>query len=188
MAWQCARRASRCRRGTRVFSTASSHCVPAPYPRTNTRSSKSAAQSAHRPEAFSSMEWPDRDDRVPEAGIVGKVAGSAFNPSRLLEVKPAINRSSEIVEMLGETLLNDSRLALRGLARRPLFSVIVVATLALGIATATAMFTLVDGIVLRPLPYPRPERLVEVMQSYPEKSLDRWTLSQQNAATYLDLK
>lgn len=90
--------------------------------------------------------------------------------------------------MLGETLLSDSRLALRGLARRPLFSVIVVATLALGIATATAMFTLVDGIVLRPLPYPRPERLVEVMQSYPEKSLDRWTLSQQNAATYLDLK
>jgi len=90
--------------------------------------------------------------------------------------------------MFAETVLQDLRLALRSLSRRPLFAVVVTATLTLGIGMATAMFSLVDGIVLRPLPYPRADRLVEVMQSYPEKKLDRWTLSQENAATYLDLK
>ncbi|HEY2856257.1 MAG TPA: ABC transporter permease [Gemmatimonadaceae bacterium] len=87
--------------------------------------------------------------------------------------------------MLAETVLQDTRFAIRSFSRRPLFTIAVILTLALGIATATAMFTLVDGIVLRPLPYPRADRLVEVMQSYPEKKLDRWTLSQQNAAMYL---
>ena len=84
--------------------------------------------------------------------------------------------------------LSDIRYAVRALARRPAFTVVAALTLALGIATATAMFTLVDGIVLRPLPYTRSDRLVEVMQSYPEKKLDRWTLSQENAATYYGVK
>jgi len=90
--------------------------------------------------------------------------------------------------MLADPVLHDVRFAIRSLARRPLFTFIVTATLALGVASATGMFTLVDGIVLRPLPYPRPERLVEVMQSYPEKKLDRLSLSQENAAMYGNVK
>src|SRR5689334_2213770 len=89
--------------------------------------------------------------------------------------------------MLAETAMQDMRFAARSLARRPLFTVVASLTLSLGIATTTAMFTLVDGIVLRPLPYPHSDQLVEIVQSYPEKKLDRWTLSQQNAATYLGL-
>lgn len=80
----------------------------------------------------------------------------------------------------------DARFAARMLARRPVFSIAAALTLALGIASATAMFSLVDGILLRPLPYPNASDLVEVMQAYPEKGLDRWTLSQQNVATYRD--
>jgi predicted permease len=87
-----------------------------------------------------------------------------------------------------DNVRSDVRYAARVLVRRPLFTTVAALTLALGVATSTAMFTLVNGVVLRPLPYAHPERLVEVMQSFPEKKLDRWTLSQENAATYMSVK
>lgn len=57
-------------------------------------------------------------------------------------------------------LSKDVRFAVRSLRRRPGFSLVVTAILALGIGGAGAMFSLVDGVLLRPLPYPQPERLV----------------------------
>lgn len=83
-------------------------------------------------------------------------------------------------------VVDDVRFAVRTLARRPAFAIIAAGTLGLGIGAATAMFSLVDGILLRPLPYPTPSQLVEVMQSYPEKGLDRWTLSQKGLVMYRD--
>jgi putative ABC transport system permease protein len=56
--------------------------------------------------------------------------------------------------------LQDVRFALRQLARRPGFAATVLATLALGIGASTAIFSVVDGILLRPLPFAQPERLV----------------------------
>lgn len=57
-------------------------------------------------------------------------------------------------------LLNDLRLALRGLLRYPAFTTIAVGTLALGVGVNTAVFTLVDGVLLSPLPYDAPEELI----------------------------
>jgi len=54
----------------------------------------------------------------------------------------------------------DARLALRGLQSRPGFSAVVIATLALGIGTTTAMFSLVDAVLFRSLPFEQPERLM----------------------------
>lgn len=63
-------------------------------------------------------------------------------------------------------MLNDLRIAARTLAKNPVYSALAVTTLALGIAASTAMFTVVDGILLKPLPYPDPERIVNVYPTY----------------------
>jgi len=68
--------------------------------------------------------------------------------------------------------LSDIRHSTRRLARAPGFTVIVVLTLALGIAAATAMFSVVNGVLLRPLPYPEQERLIELMHQAPGLGLD----------------
>ena len=85
-----------------------------------------------------------------------------------------------------ESVWSDFRYALRTLRRMPAFTTVATITLALGIGATTAMFTLVNSILLRPLPYPNADRLVRLIQSYPEKGLDTWGISQQNIALYRD--
>jgi putative ABC transport system permease protein len=68
---------------------------------------------------------------------------------------------------LMETLLTDIRHALRRLRRAPAFTAAVVLTLALGIGANTAIFGVIDSILLRPLPYPHAEALVGVWQTAP---------------------
>jgi putative ABC transport system permease protein len=81
-------------------------------------------------------------------------------------------------------LWEDLRLALRGLRRRPGFAAAVVATLALGIGGNVALFSVVDGVLLKPLPYPDPDRLVIVWENDRIRGTDREGAS---APDYLDL-
>jgi putative ABC transport system permease protein len=66
-----------------------------------------------------------------------------------------------------EALLRDLRFAARGLARTPSFTAAAVLTLAIGIGATTAVFSVVYGVLLRPLPFPTADRLVQVIQFLP---------------------
>lgn len=67
-----------------------------------------------------------------------------------------------------EDIAEDARYGLRRMRKSPGFSAIAVLTLALGIGANTAIFSLVNGILLVSLPYPNPERLVSVTGTYPK--------------------
>jgi putative ABC transport system permease protein len=69
-----------------------------------------------------------------------------------------------------ETFSHDLRFAFRTLARRPAFSVAAAMTLAVGIGATTAIFTIADAVLVTPLAYPGPERLLFVSSSFPGSS------------------
>ncbi len=79
-------------------------------------------------------------------------------------------------------LLQDVRFAARMLARRPAFTLLAVFTLAVGIGANSSIFSMVNGIVLRPLPYPAAEQIVRVHTTNPEGGFDNWS-----GANYIDL-
>jgi predicted permease len=94
------------------------------------------------------------------------------------EVDRWIERREEDLKMRGSVGaaigdgLRDLRTGLRSLARRPLFTGVVILVLALGIGAVSAIFTLVDAIVLSPLPFDESDRLVAVQHAAPGRGLD----------------
>ena len=66
-----------------------------------------------------------------------------------------------------DTAVRDLRHAARALARSKMFTIVAVATLAIGIGSTTAVFSVVDGVLLKPLPYPEADRLVAVWHDAP---------------------
>jgi putative ABC transport system permease protein len=79
---------------------------------------------------------------------------------------PPITLDSRDEDMLA-TLMGDIRYALRGMAAKRGFSAVVLATLALGIGANVAIFSVVNGVLLRPLPYPNADRVVQITHKVP---------------------
>jgi putative ABC transport system permease protein len=76
-----------------------------------------------------------------------------------------------------DALRRDIRFALRSLARQPGFAAVTIITLALGIGANTAVFSVVNGVLLKPLPYPQSERLHYISSQFPTLGFDQFWVS-----------
>src|SRR5687767_14082014 len=79
-----------------------------------------------------------------------------------------------------ESLIKDVRYGVRGLLKRPAFTLITVITLALGIGANTTLFSFINGILLRPLPYKEATRLVALDETAPKQGIESFGVSYPN--------
>jgi predicted permease len=90
---------------------------------------------------------------------------------RLTAIGGTFERRRRLTRYLAE-LRQDAGIGLRLLRRAPGFAVVAVLTLALGIGANTAIFSVIDAVLLRPLPYPEPDRLMLVSETLPDGSIN----------------
>jgi predicted permease len=144
------------------------------------------------------MRWSrkDRDDDVErelrthldlEAEESGGCGDAEHHAARrafgnLTAVKETIHEMSNwtVVEQFGQDLRYGARLLLRS----PAFSVVAMLTLALGVGANTAIFSVVNAVLLRPLPFAEPDRLVRIWESQPEKGWNRNVVDPFNFLTW----
>ena len=82
------------------------------------------------------------------------------------------------------SLMFDVRHAIRALARAPVFTAVTIVTLALGIGANSAIFSLVNAVLIRPVGYQQPERLMMIYEGIPEANIPRFGVS---PADFIDL-
>ena len=85
-----------------------------------------------------------------------------------------------------ETVWQDFRYGIRVLVKSPIFTIVAVVSLALGIGANTAIFSVVNGLLLRPLPYPDPDRIVDVWHTPPQESFPGMKRFSVSPGNYLD--
>ena len=85
-----------------------------------------------------------------------------------------------------ESLLKDIRYGLRVLIKNPLFALTAVITLAFGIGAITAIFSVVNAVLIRDLPYNQPERIVFLWENFPRLDLQRSVISPLEFVNYKD--
>ena len=124
-------------------------------------------------------EWEaelDHEAEVESGWRLLSAALGAFADARALRTVTQTGEGTMREWMHG--LLNDVRIALRGMKRSPAFTVTAVATLALGLGGTAALYSLLDRVVIRPLPYPQAQRLVRLSNQVPGVGPNEvWALS-----------
>ena len=99
-----------------------------------------------------------------------RAAGEAFGDRDLIEAEVRMLRSDTLRARhrrgRWDDLRQDLQVSLRGLGRAPAFTLVALLTIALGIGANSAVFSVVDSVLLRPLPYPGSDRLVQLWSDY----------------------
>src|SRR5437016_5428119 len=84
-----------------------------------------------------------------------------------------------------ETVAQDVRYAFRAMRKAPAFTTVVVLTLGLGVGATSAIFSIVNAVLLRPLPYARPEQIMRLYARTPDGTFEKFSVS---VPDYLDYK
>jgi putative ABC transport system permease protein len=108
---------------------------------------------------------------------------SARRHRRALPVSPHAHHRDRM-----GTLLQDLRYATRTLRRNPGFALVVVVSLAIGIGANSLIYSVVDGLVLRPFPYPAPDRLVAIAATFPKADGERRFIEAISPPEYEDIR
>ena len=82
-----------------------------------------------------------------------------------------------------DILRKDILYAVRSLVRQPGFTIVTILTLALGIGANTAVFSVVNGVLLRPLPYPQPEQLEYITSQFPSLGFNQFWVSRRSSSS-----
>jgi putative ABC transport system permease protein len=77
-----------------------------------------------------------------------------------------------------ETFLQDLRYAMRIFRKKPGLTAVIILTLAIGIGGTTSVFTVIRAVLLRPLPYPAPEQLVQIVRTFPDQTPETTSTTQ----------
>lgn len=108
-----------------------------------------------------------------DAIVADKIGSGAIREDALREARRELGGVEQVKQTVRdartgafmETLIQDLRFALRTLVRNSGFSTVIILTLALGIGANSAIFALVNGILVKPLPYPEPDRLLMLWET-----------------------
>ncbi len=123
------------------------------------------------------MEAEDLVRRGMEPGRARREALRRFGGVERMKERVRDERGGRLLE----DVVQDLRYGARGLRRSPGFSLSALLVLALGIGSATALFGVVDAVLLAPLPYPQPDRLVRVWPASPSRGQDKSAFSYPDA-------
>lgn len=140
-------------------------------------------------EEFLTHVLPDRGRRRARAWYRSQALRSLLPiMRRRLEAASESRRARGRGENLMHSMFQDLRFALRSLRKRPGFTFVVVLTLSLGIGATAAMYSIVDGLILNPFPFPDADRLVAVGSEYPRLGRELSFVEHMSPAEYIDIR